>query len=178
MHPWIETVLGLKDFTIFISHSFKDNDWLDDYLAGVVSNLGAKYIMAEHTFSQSNKENITQKIKRQIDCSHALLAVLSKDGNASKFVHHEIAYADAKGKPIIALIEADEKGEIKKEGFLYDKEVLTFKDRIELHDLRAKLKKIILDFWDKKNVQTISNAITGSLIVVGVLIVSSLDSKK
>lgn len=164
MEDWFYRTFGFKDFKIFISHSLKDAQWLDDYLAGVVTNLGAKYVMAEHDFSLSTEGSISMKIAGMIDSSHAVLAVLSESGNESKFVQQEIGYAHGKGKPVIALIKPNEKGEVEKPGFLYDKDVIVYKDQAELKDLRGYLQKVLKSAWDRKN-----QGITGKIVIGGIV---------
>jgi len=170
MLNWIADQFGAKSFTVFVSHSFDDADWLDDYLAGVVSNLGADYIMAEHDFALSTEGSISKKVARMIDTSDAILVLLSKKGNASKFVQQEIGYAHKAGKPIIALIQKIGK-KVEKPGFLFDKDVIAYKGSADLKNLREDLKKIIEYAWDKKR-----GAIKQGIIIAGIIFGLSLLS--
>ena len=163
MLSWIAEKFGAKNFKIFISHSFDDNEWIDDYLTGVVTNLGAKYLKAEHNFLLSNQGNVSDKIAGLIDSSDAVLAILSEKGNASKFVQQEIGYAYKAKKPVIALIETQDK-EIELPGFLYGKDAIKYKDMTELNNLKDYLKKIISATWDQKK-----NIIKGNIVFGGIV---------
>ena len=171
MLDWIGKFFGSENFTIFVSHSFKDTPWLDDYLTGVVINLGAKCIMAEHDFRLSSEGSVSHKVAWMIDQSDALLAILSSHGQASGFVQQEIGYAYKAGKPIIALVESTG-GEVNVPGFLYDKDVLVYEDVADLDRLKAKLKKIIKYAWNQKKGK-IRSGIVLSGIAIGTFLFGS-----
>jgi hypothetical protein len=171
MLDWIGKFFGSESFTIFVSHSFKDTPWLDDYLTGIVINLGAKCIMAEHNFGLSSEGSVSHKVAEMIDQSDALLAILSSHGQASGFVQQEIGYAYKAGKPVIALIESAG-GEVKVPGFLYDKDVLVYEDVAALDGLKAKLQKIIKYAWGQKKDKIKSGIVAGG-IVIGALMLGS-----
>ena len=78
----------------------------EELLNKVESLLKSKEIrpyIAEHD-TQPGKL-ITQKIKQEIDNCNILLALLTKHGDGSRFVHQEIGYAHGQSKLVIPVVE-------------------------------------------------------------------------
>ena len=87
---------------IFVSHSLKDKE----LLTAIQDNLGLHgfdLLIAEHTL-EFNK-SISEKIKGLIHQCDVGLIMLTENGLNSSFVSEEIGYLEAKGKPIIRIIQ-------------------------------------------------------------------------
>jgi len=87
---------------IFVSHSLKDKE----LLAAIQSNLGLHgfdLLIAEHTLDFN--KSISEKIKGLIHHCDVGLIMLTEYGLNSSFVSEEIGYLEAKGKPIIRIIQ-------------------------------------------------------------------------
>lgn len=87
---------------IFVSHSLKDVDLLN----AIQDNLGLHgfdLLIAEHTLDFN--KSISEKIKGLIHQCDVGLIMLTENGLNSSFVSEEIGYLEAKGKPIIRIIQ-------------------------------------------------------------------------
>ncbi len=87
---------------IFVSHSLKDKE----LLAAIQDNLGLhgfELLIAEHTLDFDR--SISEKIKELIYQCDVGLILLTEYGFNSRFVSEEIGYLEAKGKPIIRIIQ-------------------------------------------------------------------------
>lgn len=87
---------------IFISHSLKDKDLLNEITERSKID-GIEFLIAEHILEFD--KTISQKIKNLIDQCDVGLILLTKNGLDSHFVGEEIGYLEAKGKLIIRVIE-------------------------------------------------------------------------
>lgn len=87
---------------IFVSHSLKDNE----LLRAIQENLGRhgfQLLIAEHLLAFN--KTISEKIKELIQQCDVGLILLTENGLNSKFVSEEIGFLEAKGKPIIRVIQ-------------------------------------------------------------------------
>ena len=90
----------------FISYSSQDSVYIHR-LHKSLDAVGANPYVAEWWLEAG--QPLAEKIRRNIEDSMCLLAILSNEANNSAWVHEEIGYAIAKGTPVIPVIEAGAK---------------------------------------------------------------------
>ncbi|MFC1786843.1 toll/interleukin-1 receptor domain-containing protein [Halobacteriota archaeon] len=106
-------------YKVFISHSTKDMDIVHELC------ISLEFVEIEPYVSEYDPEpgeELSQKIKNNIDDSEYVVALLTDDGIRSQWVNHEIGYADKAGKKIIPIVEEG----VKVSGFLKSKEYIRF----------------------------------------------------
>ena len=89
-------------YTVFLSHSTRDRG-LVITLANLLTKFKVTVLVAEWYLSPG--ESLDKKIFTQIDKSDCVVALLTKHGIRSRWVHEEIGYALKGGKPIVPLVE-------------------------------------------------------------------------
>lgn len=92
-------------YTVFISHSSEDS-LLVRFIASQLQLYGITPIVAEHVRPKTFPQYLPDKIKTLIQQSDCMVALLTKNGVASNWVHQEIGYALEK-KPLIPIAESD-----------------------------------------------------------------------
>lgn len=92
---------------VFISHSLEDRN----IVSTLKSNLALANIqayIAEEDYQPGT--DIWEKVKRNIDDSNVVIAILTRDGSRYSYVNQEIGYASSKpDKQIIPIVEDDVK---------------------------------------------------------------------
>jgi len=132
---------------IFVSHAIKDNALLQQ-IDTVLNSYGLNLLIAEHYFD--SQSTISDKIRNLINSCDIGLVLLTENGFNSGFVREEIGHLDAKGKPIILVIE---KGfEQKYSGFRYGHDFVLL-DPLNPTITVEKIKKIMLRHWDKLQIE-------------------------
>ena len=106
-------------YRVFISHSVRDLREVE-LLAEILDEYGIETYVAERD-RQYGKE-LSQKIKRNIENSDAILVLWTNNSKHSGWVNQEIGYAEKCNKLIIPLVE---KG-VKPKGFLEGREYINF----------------------------------------------------
>lgn len=106
-------------YKVFISHSTNDMDLVYE-LRISLGRVGVEPYVAE--YYPEPDEELPQKIKRNIDDSQSVVALLTHDGIRSQWVNQEIGYADKAGKKIIPIVEEG----VEISGFLTSKERILF----------------------------------------------------
>lgn len=128
---------------IFISHAIKDGALLQ-HIESILKPFGLTLLIAEHHFELHS--TISDKIRVMIDSCDLGLVLLTENGFNSGFVREEIGHLDAKGKPIILVIE---KGyEQKYSGFMYGHDFVSL-DPVNPIIALEKIKGIMLSYWRK-----------------------------
>ena len=93
-------------YKVFISHSTRDQG-LVIALAKTLLKYGAKVFVAE--WSLTPGKPFDRKVFQQIDNSHCVVVLLTRNGMRSNWVQHEIGYAlkagFGKDRPLIPLVE-------------------------------------------------------------------------
>lgn len=89
-------------YTVFISHSASDQR-LVTTLSNTLSRMGINVYVAEWYLAPGTP--VSRKVFEQIDNSNCVVAVLTRNGIRSQWVHQEIGYARKANKPIIPLVE-------------------------------------------------------------------------
>ncbi len=106
---------------VFFSHNNEDAEWVLQIVA-YVKSMGIQAYAYENDAQPGH--DIAPKIKGAITRSDILIAFLTQNGYTSPYVQQEIAYAEAKGKLIIPLLE---KGvPARALGMLPDREYISF----------------------------------------------------
>jgi len=103
----------------FISYSSEDSVYVQRLHASL-DTIGANPYVAEWWLEAG--QPLAEKIRRNIEDSTCLLAMLTEEANSSAWVHEEIGYAIAKGKTVIPVVEAG----VKIRGFLEGLEYIPF----------------------------------------------------
>lgn len=89
---------------VFVSHSMSELDKPLLYEIGaMLNNKGITPYIAEH--DQQFGSSISEKIKNAIRECSLLVALLTRDGDGSAFVHEEIGFAHACQKLVIPIVE-------------------------------------------------------------------------
>lgn len=152
-------------YKVFISHSTRDIGIVYQ-LKELLELYGIEAYVAE--LYPEPGQRLSDKISHAIEGSDCVLALLSKDGIRSEWVHHEIGYAKGKGKFILPLVE--EGVEVK--GFPQDLEYILFNREDPLPALNK-----VADYLKRKKAEKER----GDLILIGaglLLLLGLLASKK
>ena len=105
---------------------------------------GLTLLIAEHKFDLES--TISDKIRNMINICDIGLVLLTKNGFNSGFVREEIGHLDAKGKPIVLVIE---KGfEQKYSGFRFGHDYILF-DSQDPTKAMDNIKILMLEHWDR-----------------------------
>ena len=92
-------------YTVFISHSSKDSLVVRS-IASQLEIYGITPIVAENVRPMTFTQYLPDKIKMLIQQSDCVVALLTKNGVISNWVHQEIGYTLDK-KPLIPIVESD-----------------------------------------------------------------------
>ncbi len=89
-------------YTIFVSHSFGDSRAIGEMEASFEGS-DVKLYMANRDPQYGNE--LPAKIKKAINESDAVLAIVTSDANESNSVNQEVGYAIGRGKLIVPMVE-------------------------------------------------------------------------
>jgi hypothetical protein len=89
-------------YTIFVSHSFSDLQIIEE-METAFEESSVKLYMANRDFNYGNE--LPAKIKRAIDNSDAVLAILTSNASESNSVNQEVGYAIGKEKLVVPMVE-------------------------------------------------------------------------
>ncbi|MFQ6009135.1 MAG: toll/interleukin-1 receptor domain-containing protein [Candidatus Zixiibacteriota bacterium] len=89
-------------YKVFLSHSSKDQG-LVMALARLLSKYEIEVFVAEWYLAPGVR--LSKKVLTQIEKSDCVIALLTRDGVRSNWVHQEIGYSIQHGKPVIPLVE-------------------------------------------------------------------------
>lgn len=144
-------------FKVFISHSLSDLTLVSQFKYCLEHNKVGVYL-AE--LDPQPGQDLSDKVKEAIQQSDYLLALLTADGLRSQWVSYEIAHAEAKGKPVMPIVEEG----MPVPGFLAGKEYIPLDRRFPERTLIK-----ATDFLIKKKAEKESrdNLIAGLLIFLG-----------
>jgi hypothetical protein len=91
---------------VFISHSIGEDEIpIVDHLSASLTAAGVPNYLA--VYDRQIGVRLSDKVKSQIAESQILVALLTKKGDRSSWVHDEIGYALGKGLRVAALLEKD-----------------------------------------------------------------------
>jgi len=95
---------------VFISHHIRNDEKLASILLSSLKKRGISGYMAQR--KQEYEILILDKIKNEIESSHYLVAIITKNSLGSASVHEEIGYALGNDIPVILMVEEtiDERG--------------------------------------------------------------------
>lgn len=126
---------------IFISHSMKDYSLLQN-IESILKPNGLTLLIAEHHYDTQN--TISDKIRNMIDTCDIGLVLLTENGFNSGFVREEIGHLDAKGKPMILVIQQG--FEKKYSGFRFGHDYILL-DPLNPTLTIDKIKNLMLNHW-------------------------------
>jgi hypothetical protein len=89
-------------YNIFLSHSGVDQRWVQ-WIADNARSIDINVYMYEHDIQPGT--SIATKVQSAIESCQALVVLLTPNGEYSPYVQQEIGFAQAKGKPIIPLVQ-------------------------------------------------------------------------
>ena len=89
-------------YKVFISHSSRDQGLVIS-LANLLSKFGVEVFVAEWYLSPG--ERLDTKVFGQIEKSDCVVALLTREGIRSNWVHEEIGYSLQRNRPIIPIVE-------------------------------------------------------------------------
>jgi hypothetical protein len=89
-------------YNIFLSHSGVDQRWVQ-WIADNARNIDINVYMYEHDIQPGT--SIALKVQSAIENCQALVVLLTPNSEYSPYVQQEIGFAQAKGKPIIPLVQ-------------------------------------------------------------------------
>ena len=89
-------------YKIFLSHSSKDANWVN-WIADNARNSNIETYLFEYDVQPGTL--ISSKIKKEIESSDAVVALLTYNSQFSAYVHQEIGFADGVHKRIIPLVQ-------------------------------------------------------------------------
>lgn len=160
---WLRTRGGkLPPLNVFISHSIEDINVVVR-MHDLLSRSGIGIHVAE--FQPELGADLAGKIRRMIQNSHYVIALLTPSGLRSSFVNYELGLADMLKKPIISLVQKGAESELP--AFLKGREYLSF----DLNDSKYTIEWVVeyLNKIRRKKAEEQANAIAG---LVGLLIVA------
>lgn len=160
---WLRTRGGrLPSLNVFISHSIVDLSVVVR-MHELLSLSGIRIYVAE--FQQEPGADIAAKIRRMVQNSDYVIALLTSSALRSSFVNYELGLADTLRKPIIPLVEKGAESELP--AFLKGREYLSF----DLNDAEYTIEWVVkyLNKIRVKKAEEEANAIAG---LVGLLIVA------
>lgn len=104
--------------SVFISHSVgpAENPTVN-HLSASLAGAGVPNYVAMH--DRQPGVRLSEKVKRHIESSRVLIAMLTKRGNEASWVRDEIGYALGKGLRVVAFVERDLKLDGMHEGAEY-----------------------------------------------------------
>ena len=150
-------------FKVFISHSTAD--------LGLVQQL--QYSLQTHGIEAYLADlypqpggTLARKISNAIERSNCVIAVLTRDGARSQWVHQEIGWAKGAGKLVIPIVEEG----IPSTGFIQGVEYIRFnreKPADAINNIVAYLKRLKADKESREML------LAGALIVLGLLALAS-----
>ena len=91
-----------KPWRVFVSHATADQA-LASWVSAQLEALGMQPYLAER--DRQPGVPIAEKVNEQIRACDTLLAVLTANGDCSRYVQHEIGAARMAGKPVVALVD-------------------------------------------------------------------------
>lgn len=89
-------------YTVFLSHSGKDRAWVE-WIAAHAQSVGVEVYLYEHDVRPGFP--IAAKVQESITAADALVVLLTENSRASAYVQQEIGFAEARSKPILALVQ-------------------------------------------------------------------------
>jgi hypothetical protein len=150
-------------FKVFISHSTTDLGLVQQLQYSLETNGIETYLADLHP---QPGDTLASKISNAIEQSNCLIAVLTRDGTRSRWVHQEIGFAKGKGKLVIPVFEEG----VSSTGFVEGVEYIRF-NRENPADAINK----IVDYLKRLKADKESGEmlLAGFLILLGLLVLAS-----
>lgn len=150
-------------FKVFISHSTADLSLVQQLQYSLETNGIETYLADLHP---QPGDTLASKISNAIEQSNCLIAVLTRDGARSQWVHQEIGYAKRARKLVIPIVEEG----VPSTGFIQDVEYIRF-NRENPGDTIDR----ILDYLKrlKADKEAGEMLLAGFLILLGLLVLAS-----
>jgi len=156
-------------FTVFLSHSTKDLDIVNELakwlrLNGVVVHIASSQIQAG--------EPLSKKVSSLLESSDCVLAILTLNGARSEWVNQEIGYAIRRGILVVPVVEEG----VKVKGFLASLEYIPF-DRRNPYDAVTRAVEYLRTLAVRKEEEERGRLILGGLLLLfGLLALGALAS--
>lgn len=145
-------------YRAFVSHSTRDRG-LVIALTNLLVKFGIEVFVAEWYLSVGAP--LEQKVFAEIDRAQGVVALLTKNGMRSNWVHQEIGYALSKGKPVIPLVE---KGiDTRDLGVLLGREYIEY-DPLQPEEALSKASTYVRSLKLRKEQEEKSLLIAGSIL--------------
>ncbi len=154
---------------VFVSHSLKDKELLN-VIQDNLGRHGFELLIAEHTLDFDR--SISEKIKSLIHQCDVGLIMLTENGLNSSFVSEEIGYLEAKGKPIIRIIQKGLSNQYS--GFKYGADYIEW-DPDEPSSAHELLKKSMMKIDNKIKLDN-RNALIFAAAILFLLLSSEVES--
>ncbi len=147
-------------YSIFLSHSFKDQ--------GIVAEIQSHFQQSEIRLYVAEIDRqygkvLPAKIKKAIDDSDAVLAIVTKQANESPSVNQEVGYAIGKEKLIVPVIEEGAKVGVLLQGLEFVEFSLT-----RIQDVFTDVGKYFGRLAAKKEEQSKSRKVKDALVFLGI----------
>lgn len=155
-------------FQVFVSHSTKDLT-LVYQLKNCLEQNGVHAYLAEIDLQPG--QDLPDKIKKAIDQSDCVLALLTADGMPSEFVQQEIGYAEKGQKLVIPVVETG----LQPPGFLIGKEYIPLSRVSPERTVIKATEFLVKKKTDKENRDKI---VAGLLILFGLWALSKLTANE
>ncbi len=143
-------------YTVFLSHFSEDKEWVEQIAQKLLSENIKPYLFER---DPQPGESISEKIQNAISDSDAFVVLVTKEGQASKWLNAEIGYAKAVEIPIIPLVDSRIKNP--ELPFIGDTEYI----RVDLKNFDNELPILIKDLSKRKfNKHLLLLAVAGGLL--------------
>lgn len=158
-------------FTVFISHSTKDLNVVNEFAKWLRANNVVVHIAESQI--QAGKR-LSEKVSKLINQSDCILAILTIEGARSKWVNQEIGFAVRGGKLVVSIVE--EGVEVK--GFLESLEYIPF-NRRNPYDAVTRAVEYLRTLAIRKEEQERGRLIFGGLLLLfGLLALGAMSGEK
>lgn len=128
-------------YTVFLSHFSEDKEWVEQIAQKLLCENIKPYLFER---DPQPGESICEKIQNAISDSDAFVVLVTKEGQASKWLNAEIGYAKAVEIPIIPLVDSRIKNP--ELPFIGDTEYI----RVDLEKFENELPILIKDLSKRK----------------------------
>lgn len=158
-------------FTVFISHSTKDLNVVNEFAKWLRANNVVVHI-AESQIKAGTR--LSEKVSKLINQSDCVLAILTIEGVRSKWVNQEIGFAVRGGKLVVPIVEEG----VQVKGFLESLEYIPF-DRRNPYDAVTRAVEYLRTLAIRKEEQERGRLIFGGLLLLfGLFALGAMSGEK
>lgn len=158
-------------FTVFISHSIKDLNVVNEFAKWLRANNVVVHIAESQTKAGTR---LSEKVSKLINQSDCVLAILTIEGVRSKWVNQEIGFAVRGGKLVVPIVEEG----VQVKGFLESLEYIPF-DRRNPYDAVTRAIEYLRTLAIRKEEQERGRLIFGGLLLLfGLFALGAMSGEK